>query len=343
MRRGLVRYEQFEQRVRRHRTVDVLEAAAACSIALTNRDYGRPTNLAFSNRVQQWALAAIAKTAIVSGNDHRDRTVTVRDIEELCDAYVRVEDPFTADPTAPDSLSAFFVRLAFEQFPTQISIFEELARTEALLTDAAAASGQTVITPEFWEEALGCSLIDFVGATLFLNIGALCNSGYYYPGWLNQPNFVPVFDHLARAKIEAAAERHFLATRQQFRETDEAHRSPDRYLRRYEFNPLVVHPFIEQPDGRYIAPVPRHVLTRATPTGLYYIGLEHAGTTFTSALGTTFEHYVGDHLALLQPDLLVHDRVYGKSQRAADWIVVLPNAVLIVEAKATPMTEGSRL
>lgn len=341
--RGLIRHDEFVQRVRRHRTSDVLEAVAAAAVILTESDYGQRPDTPFTNNVQHWSLAAVAKASIVAGNDHRSRAVTQLDLEQMCEAFISVEEPFTHEPNAPGSLAAFLVRLAYEQFPSQLSVFEELARTQALFADAGSEASQDVITPSFWNRALGCSLTDFVGVGLLLNIGALKNAGYYDPGWLTQPNFGPVLDHLPKDVIEPVAARHFLASRAAFRRTAEAHRVDDRYLRRFEFNPLAVHPFVEQPDGRFISPCPRYALTRATPTGLYYIGLDHGGFAFTQALGTVFEHYVGSHLQLLRPELALHDVEYKRGHRSADWIIVLPNAVLVVEVKATPLTAAARV
>lgn len=341
--RGLIRYDEFLQRVRRHRTTDVLNAVATASVILTEHDYRQRPDVPFTNNVQHWSLAAVAKAAIAGGNDHRSRPVTQLDLEQMCQAFISVEEPFTKEPNAPGSLAAFLIRTAYEQFPSQLSVFEELGRTEALLSEAARSEGQEVITPEFWCGALGCSLAEFVGVGLLLNIGALKNGGYYDPGWLRQPNFGPVLDELPRQVIEPVTKRHFLASRETFRCTAEAHREAHRYFRRFEFNPLAVHPFVQQPDGRYIAPCPRYALTRASPTGLYYIGLEHKGVRFTQALGKVFERYVGSHLHLLEPELALHDVEYKRGQRAADWVVVLPKAVLIVEAKATPLTAGARV
>jgi hypothetical protein len=47
--------------------------------------------------------------------------------------FIGGEESFTHDPDAPGSLAAFLFRTAYEQFPSQLSFFEELARTQALL------------------------------------------------------------------------------------------------------------------------------------------------------------------------------------------------------------------
>lgn len=338
----VIKFQEFEQRVRRYPTSEVLQRVADAASTLDGLPRGLRTTGPFTNNVQPHALAAVAKAAIVAGNDHRARAVGIPDLEMLCQAFHSIEEPFTKTGSAPGSLASFMVRIAYEQFPFQQSMFEDLARTEALLR-AATRTDQGVITPEFWHEALGCTLTEFVGVGMLLNVGALKNRGYYDPSWLSQANFEAILARLPASTIRSVSERFFLSTRVQFRTTAAEHRLHDPWLRRFEFNPLVIHPFIEQPDGRYIAPVPRYALTRVTPAGLYYIGLQHAGTAFTTALGDVFEHYVGDHVALTNPELMLHDIEYAKGKRTADWIVVLPHAVLVVEVKATPLSEGGRL
>lgn len=68
---GLIRYDEFVQRVRRHRTADVLAAVASASVILTERDYGQRPDAPFTSNVQPWSLAAVAKAAIVAGNDFK--------------------------------------------------------------------------------------------------------------------------------------------------------------------------------------------------------------------------------------------------------------------------------
>jgi hypothetical protein len=339
----LLSYSEFVQRVRRHRVTDVLTSSALASVSLWQRRHGNQSDLDFPPVVADWSLAAVAKASVIAGNDFRNKAVRPKDIVEMCSALLSVEDPLMDKAGEGRSVGAFLVRTAYEQFPFQTSVFEELARTRALLDWAAAGVDQPVITPAFWEDALGCSLTEFVGVGLLLQIGAVCNGGLFEPSWLTQENFGPILDHLSRPVIERVSERFFLASRAQFKVTDDAHRLDSPYLRRFEFNPLVVHPFIEVPGGQFIAPVPRFALTRVSPTGLYYVGVEHRGKAFSDALGAVFEEYVGRQLQLLEPEVLLHDVEFKRGQRTADWVVVLPKAVLVVEVKATPLSEDARL
>lgn len=78
-----VAFHEFVQRVRRHRVTDVLDAVARASIELTNHVYGQGPAPQFANVVQPWSLAAVAKAATASGNDHRGLGVSKRDLEEM--------------------------------------------------------------------------------------------------------------------------------------------------------------------------------------------------------------------------------------------------------------------
>ncbi len=328
-------YWQFVQRVRRHRPSDLLKASASISIRnhLDERTRNGPP------LHPDFALAAACKAAIVHGNEHRAAGVTMQDLRDVCGELVNVGDPFIDDK----KLGSFLVRVAYEQFPYQVHPFNDLARTRALLIESAEQTAQGVIKPEFWSSVLSCSLDELVGLAIFLHSGALRNCGIYNPGWLCQPNFKEVFDILPRPVIERVVASHFVVTRGRFRELAAQSQLQDPQLKRYEFNPLLVGPFIELEGQRPIAPILRPILYRATPGSLYYVGVEAAGTVFTEALGRVFEHYVGRQLQLCGPDALIPEVGYDTGKKSVDFIVVMPKAILLVEAKATPLTQHARL
>jgi hypothetical protein len=75
------RYSDFVQRVRRHRTSDLLIAFAATSIRLFEQEAWT------ADRVRlPWAIAAAAKASIVAGNEHRRPGVSDQDVREICAA-----------------------------------------------------------------------------------------------------------------------------------------------------------------------------------------------------------------------------------------------------------------
>jgi len=178
---------------------------------------------------------------------------------------------------------------------------------------------------------------------MLLYAGATNNAGRFNPGWLDQANFEPVFRILSKDAIERVTRESFILSRERYREIAEAHQIPEPALRRYSFNPVLVGPFIGGGENVPVAPVARAILFRATPGSLYYTGAQRHGQAFTDALGPVFEVYVRRQLETCEAELLLHDLEYETGKRAVDFMVVLPVAVLLVEAKVTPLTQESRL
>lgn len=337
---GQISYDEFVQRVRRHRPSDLLPAIAATAIAMSNPSDYMTTG---QRLLTPWALGAAAKESIVSGNEHRHPGVTDHDILEICGAFAAQRDPLgdRSSPLAP--VSSFFMRMASEQFPFQISPFEEIARVQALFGDRMGTVPTEVLTEEALERVLGISVLDYVGIGLLLHVGAQRNAGYFDPRWLAQPNFAPICDVIPAAKILNVFHRHFATDVEGFRAQARAHREPTGRLRRYEFNPLVARPFIAQPDGRYLAPQPHYVLQRISPAAIYYVGADQLGDAFTRDMGQLFQDYVGRQLAQLPDAEIYPEVIYDGDNRTVDWFVVWDQLLLLVEAKSTRLTLGARM
>ncbi len=231
-------YQDFVQRVRRHRPTEIIAACGAESATIPLQASGRKDA---PPRMPDFALAGITRAAIVHGNEHRENPVTERALLEMTRIFINIEEPFTQD----NDLRSFWVRMGSEQFPYQALPFIDLARTRALLVDAAIATSQTVVNPAFWSDLLGCSLDEFVGVSMFLYTSALKNSGKFNPGWLNQRNFEPIFSLLAKDVIEQAVQRNFIQSREEYREIAIGHPIDDPTLKRYSFNPILVKPFVQ--------------------------------------------------------------------------------------------------
>lgn len=332
----MVTYGEFVQRVRRHRPSDIVAACGAQSATIPPGeldDRGRPPVM------PHFALAGIARAALVCGNEHRSRPVTLGDLREMSAMFVNITDPFVFDR----DLKSFFVRTGAEQFPWQARPFWDVARTRALLVDAASATTQCVITPSTWSNLLGCSLEEFAGVAMLLHTAAIQNRGTWDQRWLEQTNFQPVFRMLPRSAIERVVGTQFVLSQDCYRTKAKAHPINVPGLERYSFNPLLAGPFIEVGANLPTAPATPAILFRATPGSLYYTALEKHGLAFAHALGPVYETYVGRQLELCNPELLICDREYEPGKRAVDFIVVLPRAVVLVEAKATRLTQESRL
>lgn len=59
-----VRYEEFRQRVRRHRRTDVLEAVASLNALLQQAEFGEVAKPSLPNFVTPFGLAGIARAAL---------------------------------------------------------------------------------------------------------------------------------------------------------------------------------------------------------------------------------------------------------------------------------------
>lgn len=286
-----------------------------------------------------FALAGIARAAITKGNELRDKPVSEEVLRVLCSWFVNVGDPFVEDK----NLRSFLARTGAEQLPYQALPFWDLARTRALLEDAATVTAQDVITPTLWHELLGCTLDQFVGVTLLLYASAQNNEGRFDHRWLQQNNFARILTHIPRDVIEQISRSAFIQSTDQYKVIDTEHAITTAGLERFSFNPLLVAPFVEIHGHVPIAPVARAVLFRGTPGSLYYTAVKRHGHRFTDALGRVFQTYVGSHLKLCAPEQLLPDIEYEPDKRAVDFIMVMPTAILLIEAKATRLTYESRL
>jgi hypothetical protein len=336
------RYEDFVQAVRRFRRADLLRLVARVAIHL--EDSGQ---LALPNQgggitpVTQFSLATVAKECAVRGNDHRSAVPTLDDLVRLCDRYLDASEAL--EPKAPGSLGRFLIQTAFEQFPWQIPLSEELGRSHALFVEAAHSFGSESIVEDLWQGVLGCSISDYVGAVFVWFVGAMKHGGQVEPEWIDQQNFAPV-----RAKIDRDTLLSVLAqlkaTPVQLREIAASVSRLDSRYRRYEFNPLQTRPVIELGNETLIAPQPLFVIRKATATGLFYEAIAAQGKSFADELGKVFEHYVGLQLRDI-PDVRVHDEiVFGKEQeRSVDYFIATDETLILVEVKSTRLSAEARV
>lgn len=332
-----ISYQDFANEVRRFPTSQLLQACASASIENYNRGgaFGGPP------KHPDFALAAVAKASVIHGNDYRHTQLTSNSLRSLCGQLVNVDEPFVDD----SDLRAFLLRTSYEQMPEQTPAFYGLARTRALLAESAAAVDQCTITPDFWQAVLSCSLDQLVGLAKLLHTCATLNQGVYDPLWFDLPNFAPALQELRLDAPAAVAEKNFVLDVESYKGIHERTRQDSPGLRRYEFNPLLVGPFVRIRNKKPIAPVLWPILYRATPGSLYYAGSKEApGNCFNESLGQVFEHYVGRQLALFDALEVIPEIEFGRpTQRSVDYFVITERVVLLVEVKATPLTEASRL
>lgn len=129
-------------------------------------------------------------------------------MQRLLRKFFESDVPREPSPGDPGFLLSLVTPILYEQFPWQESIFEELARSHALLIDGLGQVDTEVITEAALAEVLGGPpLGEAIGATFVLQVGAYENGGIYDSSWLDQDNFKEVLALYPRSNIEAAAQR----------------------------------------------------------------------------------------------------------------------------------------
>lgn len=334
-----MRFDRFLKKVGRYNSAALIEAVARegavqASLHASNgpHDYYEGTT-----GVTPWALIEIAREAIVL--DIRDgRRPTAEDVRRLCHHYSQLEDPLGNSPGA--SVTHFMVRTAFEQFRWQLSEFEELSRSRALFVEAASqVPGATHFTEDAWRTATGYSVGEIVDVGFFLFVMAGHNLGQTELEMLNDGRFEPLLATHPYDEVTGVVDRLLAASPKQLREMDSKADVP-RNVMEHRFNPLTARPIVRFADGRRLTPHPLLILQRISPTGLYYDRCREEG--FTDQLGPVFEHYVGMHLDLISGASVHREVDLGKHGKSVDFIVVLPEVTVLVEVKATRLTEEAR-
>jgi hypothetical protein len=339
-------WESFVQRVRRHRPSELLAAIAVANIEIAPEGWYRPG--AGSPIVFPWGLAAAARESIQAGNEHRASGVTMRDLAQICSIYGNLYDPLYDDR---DQL-AYFVRVAYEQFPFQESLFFGMARSRLLFGRPSpfAYPKLRVVDGAFWERTIGLPLERLFAAGMLFGVGALKNAGRFDLSWYGQPNFVQVRDILSPEQARDAMSGVFAASIAELKANCPPARGQG--LEKLAFNPLQARPFVRLDENAFLAPVPTFVFWRASAPALYYVALDQLAEAdkpaFTGDVGTLFEDYVARQAEQLRavspsPPEVYREIEYRTGAHTSDVILVWPDFILIVEAKATRLTEESRL
>jgi hypothetical protein len=331
-------YEMFKNEVRRFNQQTLLELIATKCSALQDAE------VMLWSPYFPWALAATAQASLLYGNQYRSTIPREADLARCCLLYSNITPKETTGTPLASPLS-ILTRIAFEQFPYQESGSEEVARADAFFNGYSGRKPLEVISEETLHELLGASVTEAVGVGLLLHGGAYYNRGYYNPGWLDQPNFADVLEVVPRHTIESVIKAHYLIDIPGFR-AKAAEAPANALLPQYTFNPLTERPFTQMPDGRALAPVPHLVTRKLSPIELYYAGIKRFGVAFARDMGELFEDYVGRQFEALPQATVTPEieyRVKKDHVKTVDWFVKTGSHLLLVEAKASRFTLGSRI
>jgi hypothetical protein len=332
---------EYRQRVRRYKPSSLVPLVAANAARYWQQGDWLKSPY---RKYMPWALADAARVSLASGTEHNRSEATDQDLLQVLNAFSKLDDPFLRDGDA----HAFLLRMAGQQLTWQVPEYETVARTSAIFTQTPPIQPMECLQPGWDINLLGCTLREYVGTAQLAWASAVSCAGRFDPAVFDTPDGELIARHVGHETVTRVLDAHFATSADQFRAAEKevmARAGRNERLRRYTYNPLRGRPLLTGFGPGYLCPVPYLALAKVTPWGVYFTGLSHYGDSFARDLGHLFEQYIGRQLRLLS-DAQVHGEVtYGRKdgRKTVDWIVVLPEAVLLVEVKSAIPTEPVRL
>ena len=339
--RGVRDYE-YRQRVRRYKPSSLVPLIAAAAARYweqqdwLNSPYRKYT---------PWALADAARVSLAYGTEFNRADATEHDLLQILNAYSRFDDPFlrnhdlrcvhAADGGRADDLAGPGVR------------------------DARPDGGHLRADPAAPADGVPATRMGHRAVRLHApgvrrdrpaGLGQrdqLC--GPVRPGSVRHPGRrahrpASQTGHRCPCPRHALRDQHRAVPRR--KPGAAARADPDDHLRRFTYNPLRGHPLLTGFGSGYLCPIPHLAWAKAAPWGVYFTGLSRYGEQFARDLGHLFEQYIGRQLRLLPGAQVMPEITYGPRndrRKTIDWIVVLPEVVLLVEVKSAIPAEPVRL
>lgn len=337
MLRGPVSYSEFKQQVRRFRRSGVLLACARLNSLFQQIEMGvlPPLRSVRQDVVHDFALAGVARAALVGGNEHRDKSPDLKDLERLCWYYVNVDDPDRDIEPGLDHLRRMFARFSYEQFGSQLSPMEQVGRSLVLFEDL--ADGVRGMPQENdWRLAFGASVQDLIETGFVAFAAANQHRGVVPVDVMGDDRFTGRYGSLTPADALVVLDRFYTSTVDNAAQYTRNAERPG--YEKWSPTPLARTPILTLPNGDRVVVWPNALLARFSPPGLFYAGIEAFGPTFSDALGGVFETYVGNQLRLIRHATIHPEIKYrggGQEKKTCDWIVVTDACVVLVEVKAT--------
>ena len=122
------------------------------------------------------------------------------------------------------AVGRFLLRME-TQLAYQLDVFRELSRTAALFDQTSTSKNLKTLAGNWPERLLGCSLHNYVGASIVLYTSALRNSGVFDIGWMYQPQFADAAKIIPAEVLQEIIESHYVANICQLKELqDNAYR-----------------------------------------------------------------------------------------------------------------------
>lgn len=288
-----------------------------------------------------WFFAAAARDSLIYGNLNQNRAITSNRFIRLRNLLTEAHDPapdFDVTTATEADLAIMLNRYAYEQFPYQHSMMEELSRPYVLFTDTEVPEQYRRPDPEEWGEVLGGTIEQALSASFVIHVVVMQNGGIFDPAvfqtdWLQE--IVP-------GQVGVRVMQLLTATVEEAREDGLAVPELPAYLQRYSYNPLVRTPLIDLGDGLLYAPQPQFVLRAVTTENLYYRGIRRwADSNFGAALGMRVQAYTGRQLKHSGEHTVIEEFRWHQRKRggvdSSDWFLITPQATVLIECKSARM------
>ena len=333
---------EYRQRVRRYKPSSLVPLIAATAARYWEQQEWLDSPY---RKYTPWALADAARVSLGYGTEFNRREAAEQDLLQILNAYSRFDDPFRRNR----DLRAFMLRMAGEQMTWQVREYETLARTAAIFAQTPPLRPMECLRPGWDTELFGCTLREYVGTAQLAWASAVSCAGRFDPAVFDTPDGQLIARHVGQDTVTRVLDAHFTVSIEQFRteNQDAAVRAGrDDHLRRFTYNPLRGHPLLTGFGPGYLCPIPHLAWAKATPWGVYFTGLSRYKKQFARDLGHLFEQYIGRQLRLLPGARVLPEITYGPKtdrRQTIDWIVVLPEVVLLVEVKSAIPAEPVRL
>jgi hypothetical protein len=333
---------EYRQRVRRYKPSSLVPLIAAAAARYWQQQDWLTSPY---RKYTPWALADAARVSMAYGTEHNRSDATEQDLLYVLNAFSQFDDPFLRDK----DVHGFLLRMAGQQMTWQVPEYETIARTAAIFEQTRPIQPMEYLRPGWDTQLFGCTLREYVGTAQLAWASAISCRGRFDPAVFDTPDGKLITRHVGRDTVTRVLDTHFATDVARFRADEQeaaARASRDDRLRRFTSNPLRGHPLLTGFGPGYLCPVPYLALAKATPWGVYFTGLSRYGEGFARDLGHLFEQYIGRQLRLLPSAQVLGEVTYGppsSSRKTVDWIVVLPEVVLLVEVKSAIPTEPVRL
>ncbi|MBD8102283.1 hypothetical protein [Plantibacter sp. CFBP 8775] len=315
--------------------------------------------------VTPWTIADVARTALAWGGPGRHRA-DLDTLLRLCSLNAQLVDEDRrflaggdADEQSPEFIDAaqeqlarILARIFFEQFPGQRSVLAGVARSVLLFGSAAEfpeGFAPKVMTSGWFERLTdGLAFDDYIESIFLFSVLAQKGNGLVSLDVLDAPGVRALSEVFPLVAARRVFTEHLLTTVADFKNTNREWQDPlPTSQKKFAFNPLTNRPFVEGVASQSAAPWTQAVIQKALPPSIYFLPPTELRNAFASDLGPVFQHYTGRQLNLIDGERHVLSEVRYKSDGnpidSCDWLLDLPDVLVLIECKARQPIESLRV